>query len=53
MGRIFLDSNVLIKGFVQPWSFDRVILKYCAARLRQWVYAEAVKSEFERRLQEK
>jgi hypothetical protein len=23
MGRLFLDSNVLIKGFVQPWNFDR------------------------------
>ena len=48
MGRLFLDSNVLIKGFVQPWSFDRVILKYCAARLHQIVYAEAVKIEVER-----
>jgi len=28
-------------------------LKYCAARLRQWVYAEAVKSEVERSLQKK
>ena len=50
MGRLFLDSNVLIKGFVQPWSFDRVILKYCAARLHQLVYAEAVKIEVERLL---
>jgi predicted nucleic acid-binding protein len=48
MGRLFLDSNVLIKGFVQPWSFDRAILKYCAARLHQMVYAEAVKIEVER-----
>ncbi len=48
MGRLFLDSNVLIKGFVVPWSFDRVVLKYCAARLHQMVYAEAVKIEVER-----
>src|SRR2546428_7403616 len=48
MGRLFLDSNVLIKGFVAPWSFDRVVLKYCAARLHQMVYAEPVKIEVER-----
>ena len=48
MGRLFLDSNVLIKGFVAPWSFDRVVLKYCAAHLHQMVYAEAVKIEVER-----
>src|SRR6266849_10007210 len=48
MGRLFLDSNVLIKGFVVPWSFDRVVLKYCAARLHQMVYAEPVKIEVER-----
>lgn len=48
MSRLFLDSNVLIKGFVVPWSFDRVVLKYCAARLHQMVYAEAVKIEVER-----
>ena len=48
MGRLFLDSNVLIKGFVAPLSFDRVVLKYCAAHLHQMVYAEAVKIEVER-----
>ena len=48
MGRLFLDSNVLVKGFVVPSSFDRVILKYCAARLHQMLYAEAVKIEVER-----
>jgi hypothetical protein len=48
MGRLFLDSNVLVKGFVVSESFDRVVLKYCAARLHQMVYAEAVKIEVER-----
>lgn len=48
MSRLFLDSNVLVSGFVVPWSFDRVVLKYCAARLHRMVYAEAVKLEVER-----
>ena len=48
MGRLFLDSNVLVKGFIVPSSFDRVILRYCAARLHQMIYAEAVKMEVER-----
>lgn len=48
MARLFLDSNVLVKGFVVPSSPDRVVLKYCAASLHQMVYAEAVKLEVER-----
>ncbi len=48
MSRLFLDSNVLVSGFIVPWSFDRVVLKYCAAHLHQMVYAEAVKIEVER-----
>ena len=48
MARLFLDSNVLVSGLVVPWSFDRVVLKYCAVQLHRMVYAEAVKIEVER-----
>ena len=48
MSRLFLDSNVLVSGFVVPWSFDRVVLKYCAVRLHRLIYAEAVRIEVER-----
>ena len=45
MARLFLDSNVLVSGLVVLWSFDRVVLKYCAVQLHRMVYAEAVKIE--------
>ncbi len=48
MSRLFLDSNVFVGGFVAPWSFERVVLKYCAAHLHKLIYAEAVKAEVER-----
>jgi hypothetical protein len=47
MARLFLDSNVLVRGLVVPWSFDRVVLKYCAVHLHRLVYAVAVKIEVE------
>lgn len=48
MARLFLDSNVIVKGLVVPSSFDSIVLNYCAARLHQMIYAEAVKIEVER-----
>lgn len=48
MARLFLDSNIIVGGATAPWSFDRVVLKLCAARVHRMIYAEAVKVEVER-----
>jgi predicted nucleic acid-binding protein len=48
--RLFLDSNVLMRGFVAKWGLDKAILSLCAARVCKLVLAEAVRVEVERNL---
>jgi len=48
--RLFLDSNVLMGGFVAQWGLDKAVLSLCAARICRLVLAEAVRAEVERNL---
>ena len=48
--RLFLDSNVLIAGIVNPLGVDRAILSLCAARVFRLVLAEAVRDEVQENL---
>lgn len=48
--RLFLDSNVLTRGIISPWSFDHALLKLCAARIHRLVLAEVVRLEVENNL---
>jgi predicted nucleic acid-binding protein len=48
--RLFLDSNVLTRGIISPWSFDHALLKLCASRIHKMVLAEIVKLEVENNL---
>jgi predicted nucleic acid-binding protein len=50
MPRLFLDSNVLMRGFIAKWGLDKAILSLCAARVCKLVLAEAVRVEVERNL---
>jgi hypothetical protein len=45
--RLFLDSNVLIRGIISSWSFDHALLKLCAARIHLLVLADVVRLEVE------
>lgn len=48
--RLFLDSNVLMRGFVAKWGLDKAVLSLCAAKVFKLVLAEAVRIEVERNL---
>jgi hypothetical protein len=48
--RLFLDSNVLMGGFVARWGLDKAVLSLCSARICKLVLAEAVRVEVERNL---
>jgi predicted nucleic acid-binding protein len=48
--RLFLDSNVLMAGFVAQWGLDKAVLSLCSARICRLVLAEAVRVEVERNL---
>jgi predicted nucleic acid-binding protein len=48
--RLFLDSNVLMGGFVARWGLDKAVLSLCSARICRLVLAEAVRVEVERNL---
>jgi hypothetical protein len=48
--RLFLDSNVLMGGFVAQWGLDKAVLSICSARICRLVLAEAVRVEVERNL---
>jgi predicted nucleic acid-binding protein len=48
--RLFLDSNVLIGGFIGEWGLDKGILSICAARICGLILADSVRIEVERNL---
>lgn len=48
--RLFLDSNVLMGGFIASWGLDKAVLSLCSARICRLVLAEAVRVEVERNL---
>ena len=48
--RLFLDSNVLMGGFIASWGLDKAVLSLCSARICKLVLAEAVRVEVERNL---
>jgi hypothetical protein len=48
---VFLDSNVLMGGFVAQWGLDKAVQSICSARICRLVLAEAVRLEVERNLQ--
>ncbi|MBM3238121.1 PIN domain-containing protein [Candidatus Poribacteria bacterium] len=48
--RVFLDSNVILAGFLSVWGLDKAILSLCAARIIQLVLAEVVRLEIEKNL---
>ena len=48
--RLFLDSNVLMGGFVSAWGLDKATLSLCAANVCKLVLAEAVRDEVEENL---
>src|SRR5262245_51725625 len=50
MSAVFLDSNVLVEGFVSRWGLNRAVLTLCAARIHQLYLAEIVRREVERTL---
>ena len=50
MSAVFLDSNVLVEGFVSRWGLNRAVLALCAARIHQLYLAEIVRREVERTL---
>lgn len=48
--RLFLDSNILMGGFIANWGLDKAVLSLCSARICRLVLAEAVRVEVERNL---
>jgi predicted nucleic acid-binding protein len=50
MSAVFLDSNVMVEGFVSRWGLNRAVLALCAARIHQLYLAEIVRREVERTL---
>jgi predicted nucleic acid-binding protein len=48
--RLFLDSNVLTSGIISAWGLEKAVLSLCAARVCQFVLAEAVREEVEENL---
>ena len=48
--RLFLDSNVLIRGLKVPWSLDRAVLCLCASRRCRLLLATRVREEVEENL---
>jgi hypothetical protein len=48
--RLFLDSNVLMGGFIAQWGLDKAVLSLCAAGICKLVLADAVRIEVERNL---
>ncbi len=51
--RIFIDSNVLIKGIVSVWGADRAVLIMAASGVFRLVLADVVKLEVEKVFKEK
>jgi predicted nucleic acid-binding protein len=45
--RLFLDSNVILAGFLSAWGLDKAILSIGAARVVRLVVADVVKREVE------
>ncbi len=48
--RLFLDSNVILSGFLSVWGLDKAILSLGAARVVRIVIAEVVRREVETNL---
>ena len=48
--RLFLDSNVLMRGILSPWGLDKATLSLCAAKVCRLVLAEVVRDEVEENL---
>jgi predicted nucleic acid-binding protein len=48
--RLFLDSNVILAGFLSLWGLDKAILSLGAARVVRLVIAEVIRREVEENL---
>jgi predicted nucleic acid-binding protein len=48
--RLFLDSNVIMCGFMARRGLDKAVLSICASRICKLVLAESVRVEVERNL---
>lgn len=48
--RVFLDSNVIMAGFLSAWGLDKAILSLCAAQIIRLVLADVVRLEIETNL---
>lgn len=48
--RVFLDSNVILGGFLSTWGLDKAVLSLGAAQIVKLIIAEVIRREVERNL---